>query len=556
MWYSKKLTHCSLLSIFLLGISTQAAFADNDITVYEGEYLIHQASTLRSADARRSLSLVRKGLSLRSTGRSRAAFNKQTIENDCAELELELGKLDLCEPNIEWKISATPDDPQYGSLYGLEKLDLPSAWEIQKGSKSITVAVLDTGVDYTHQDLKDNMWSNPDEIPNNGLDDDHNGWVDDVYGIDTYNEDGNPYDDHGHGTHCAGIIGARGDNGTGVVGVNWNTQIMALKFLASNGGGSTYDAIAAIDYAIAHGVDVINASFGGRFSSQALYDAVSRANDAGILFVAAAGNDNNDNDAEARYPANFDLPNVISVAATDSKDKRAFFSNYGSGTVHVAAPGVSILSTLPSNRYGSLSGTSMAAPHITGSAALILAEHPDYSPVQVKNLLINTSDVISGLSGVVTAAGRVNIRKALGAEGVPSESGGSGGSSGPEQGTIEEDLKVTLRGVTGINLKGGRFRSKVIGGTSNEEASVALTLTNKSGSVTCELGSIELGSTYKLRGAIPRRLGVQRASLSVKDTSSPERKVTTKKRIRRSKSLRSLESACSIVNARVRSINK
>ncbi len=327
------------------------------------------------------------------------------------------------ELNYKLSINATRD-PMVNSLWGLNNtgqtggrsdadIDAPEAWRIQTGSKAVTVAVIDTGGDYRHQDLAANTWRNTREIAGNGVDDDSNGFVDDVHGYDFVNRDGDPMDDNGHGTHVAGTIGAVGNNNIGVVGVNHNVSLMHLKFLDSSGNGDTLNAVRAVDYATRMGAKVINASFGGGGNSPSMFDAISRANNAGVLFVGAAGNNANNNDLNPAFPANYDVPNVISVAATDHNDQLAGFSNYGRNTVDMGAPGVNILSTLPGNRYGSFQGTSMAAPHVAGAAALLLAQNSNQSPTQLKNLLMQTVDPVASLQGKTVTGGRLNIYRAL-----------------------------------------------------------------------------------------------------------------------------------------------
>jgi len=335
------------------------------------------------------------------------------------------GNYEAVEYNYQLSINWTPNDSQFSSLWGLNNtgqtggnndadIDAVEAWDIQKGSRSVVVAVIDTGIDYTHPDLVSNIWKNSGEISGNGLDDDGNGFIDDVYGYDFANNDGNPMDDHSHGTHVAGTIGASGNNNLGVIGVSPNVSIMGLKFLRANGFGSTVNAARAIEYAVKMGAKVINASFGGGGYSNLMFDALSRANNAGVLFVAAAGNDRgNNNDANPRYPSNYDLPNVISVAATDNKDQLAYFSNYGVNTVDLGAPGVSILSTIPNNGYASNDGTSMATPHVAGAAALLLAENPSLTVTQLKQALLNSTDQVASLQGKTVSGGRLNLNKAI-----------------------------------------------------------------------------------------------------------------------------------------------
>ena len=279
----------------------------------------------------------------------------------------------VAEPDYLVQISALPNDPSFGSLWGMDNtgqnggtsnadINAPEAWNTSTGTKHTIVAVVDTGVDYLHPDLAANMWHNPRETAGNGRDDDGNGYRDDVYGWNFINNTPSVMDDNGHGTHVSGTIGAVGDNGIGVAGVNWNTQIMALKFLDKNGSGYLSNAVRAINYAVANGAKVINASFGGGGYDSAMATAINNAKAHGVIVVAAAGNDGTNNDSRAEYPANYGGDNVVAVAATDRTDNLASFSNYGRSTVDIAAPGVSIYSTLPNGRYGTYSGTSMAAP--------------------------------------------------------------------------------------------------------------------------------------------------------------------------------------------------
>jgi len=281
------------------------------------------------------------------------------------------------------------------------------------GSKNIKVAIIDTGVDYTHPDLQGNILKNTSEIAGDGIDNDGNGFVDDVYGWNFADNLANGMDDHNHGTHCAGTIGGMGNNKLGVAGVNWNVSILPIKFLNSQGSGSLESAVQAIQYATKAGVNIMSNSWGGGAYTQSLYDVIKEAKDKGILFVAAAGNDSNDNDANPSYPASYEIDNVLSVAATDNRDQIAVFSNYGRTRVHVAAPGVKILSTVKANDYAVFSGTSMATPHVAGIAALMLSSNPSLSYSQIKDTLIRTSDKVRGLSKKVVAKGRVNVYNAI-----------------------------------------------------------------------------------------------------------------------------------------------
>jgi subtilisin family serine protease len=324
--------------------------------------------------------------------------------------------------------NATPSDAQFGSLWGLNNtgqfaggvadgdIDALEAWDLQKGSEAVTVAVLDTGVDYTHPDLARNMWKNSGEVPGNRIDDDGNGYIDDVNGYDFVDQDSDPMDridiQSGHGTHVAGTIGAVGDNSIGIVGVSPKVRLMPLRFIGAK-GGTISDEVKAIDYAIRMGAKVINASYGNYGFTQIQQDAIERANRANVLFVAAAGNDRTNTDIQAHFPSNIDLPNLISVAATTLTEQLASFSNYGVQTVDLGAPGDGILSTLPGNQYGYKGGTSMAAPHVSGAAALLLAQNSSLTPAQLKNILMSTGDAIPALQGKTVSGKRLNIYNAI-----------------------------------------------------------------------------------------------------------------------------------------------
>ena len=338
------------------------------------------------------------------------------------------------EPNFAYEIQAQPNDPGFAELWALQNTGLngaaagadikaPAAWDITTGTGDVVVAVIDTGIDYTHPDLQANLWVNGAEIPGNALDDDGNGCVDDIHGINAITGTGDPFDDHGHGTHVAGTIGAAGNNETGVVGVNWNVKIMACKFLDAGGSGYTSDAITCLQYIRGlkdQGVPVVasNNSWGGGGYSQALSDAIDSQAD--ILFVASAGNSSNDADTAPSYPAAYPSSGIISVAATDSGDQLAEFSNFGRRNVDLAAPGVNILSTVPQvNRwniaggYGTLSGTSMAAPHVTGVVALLKAAAPERDWRALRNLVLSGGDPLPPLSRKTVAGRRLNAYGSL-----------------------------------------------------------------------------------------------------------------------------------------------
>ncbi len=320
-----------------------------------------------------------------------------------------------------------PNDPHFADQWALNNLgtdggkeradiDALQAWLTTQGSDDVVVAVLDSGVDYTHVDLRANMWFRPENIP--AYIDDQLGTFNDLNGYNGTDNIADPMDDNGHGTHCAGIIGAEGNNGEGITGINWKVKIMPLKFLGRGGFGSTNDAIEAINYAIDRkkkgvNVRVISASWGSTSRSKALEDTIRAAGEAGILFVAAAGNNGSNNDSRPHYPSNYDLPNVVSVAALDRTDNLASFSNFGVKTVHVAAPGKEILSTWLGDNYREASGTSMATPYVSGVAALIVANEPNITMEKLRARLLGSADKLDSLDGKVETGGRICAANAL-----------------------------------------------------------------------------------------------------------------------------------------------
>jgi thermitase len=349
--------------------------------------------------------------------------------NEAVEQFKKLPEVLDAQPNFVYHTQATPNDPRFNELYGMNKIQAVTAWNTTTGSANVVVAVIDLGVDYNHPDLNANMWRNPGETgldslgrdkATNGVDDDANGYIDDVFGIDTINHDSNPLDDGGHGTHVAGTIGAVGNNSLGVVGVNWTVRIMAIKSHDIFGNGSSASVIEAFHYATLmrnRGVNVrvTNSSWGGAPEApsfdQALKDAIDASGNAGILNVCAAGNSGTNNDVTPFYPATYDSPSILAVTASDSNDGAAF--SFGPTTVDLAAPGVGVLSTIPNSGYGMLSGTSMATPHVSGAAALICAYNPYLTVAQLKAALMNNVDVLPAFNGRCVTGGRLNVLRAI-----------------------------------------------------------------------------------------------------------------------------------------------
>ena len=404
----------SFLACTLLSVTAHAEIKDKFVA---GEYVVKLksgAQVLSSSQMKPMAAAMGGTVKDVIRGAHTMVLRKSLIERPEAVLE-QLNKhpmVEYAEPNYIYYASALPNDSKLDNLWGLVNkakgsggvdINARDAWDITTGDKNVVVAVIDTGVNYNHEDLKNNMYVNQAEAQGRpGVDDDGNGYVDDIYGYDFANDDGDPMDDNDHGTHCAGTIGAEGNNGVGVVGVNWQVSIMALKFLTGSGGGTLDGAIKSIDYATQAGVDIMSNSWGGGGFSQNLKEAIERAEAAGILFVAAAGNERNNNDSRPSYPANYDIPNVISVAAVDSRGNLASFSNYGKNTVHVAAPGVDIYSTVKNGGYRNLSGTSMATPHVSGVAALLLAADSSMSYQQLKDRMLQTAVPTAALRNKVT----------------------------------------------------------------------------------------------------------------------------------------------------------
>jgi len=375
---------------------------------------------------------------VRRVGRTGAMLVRSRAMNTAALLARLRNRADVeyAEPNFIIRIGAQPNDPSFGQLWGLQNtgqtinfvpgvpgadIDAVPAWDQTVGSTAHVVAVIDTGIDYTHPDLAANIWSAPASFTVSVAGQQIT-CAAGTHGFNAITRTCNPMDDHHHGTHVAGTIGAVGDNGIGVAGVNWTARMMGIKFIDDTGSGTIADAIAALEFAMAvkqafattgaADIRVLSNSWGDYEFSQALLDEVMATNAAGMLFVAGAGNNGFDNDILPMYPASFNAPNVISVAATTNTDNRAWFSNYGAESVHLAAPGVDILSTVPGGTYSFLSGTSMATPHVSGAAALVLSVC-EMDTASLKETLLGTVAPLPALAGITTTGGRLQVNSAL-----------------------------------------------------------------------------------------------------------------------------------------------
>jgi subtilisin family serine protease len=336
-------------------------------------------------------------------------------------------RIKLVEPNYYVKTQAIPNDSFFPQLWALNNtgqtggvagfdIHATQAWELTTGSSEVIVAVIDSGIDYNHPDLAENIWVNSGEIPDNGIDDDQNGFIDDIYGYDFADNDSDPMDENNHGTHVAGTIAAHSNNALGVTGVNWQCRVMACKFLGADGYGNVSDAIEAINYAIANGATILNNSWGWQGNpSVSLETAIINARDNGVLFVAAAGNDSIDTDNGGSYPACYEISNVISVAATDRYGDLAQFSNYGRNSVHLGAPGANIISTIRNSGYASFNGTSMAAPHVSGVAALLMAYYPEITLQDLKSRIVITGTPNQSLLQTTISGRHLNAYNALNA---------------------------------------------------------------------------------------------------------------------------------------------
>ncbi len=399
-----------------------------------GEYLIKFKRGVPRASAVRALGKA----SLKAARTYSSVPGLYLVRANDAALERAAFKADLAadpqveyiEPNFIRRASAVPNDPDYPRLWAMKNtgqtgstlpilpdIGAEAAWDVTTGSESVIVAVIDSGVDYNHEDLAANIWQNPGECDGDGVDDDNNGFIDDCHGIDTVEDDSNPMDEAGHGTHVAGIIGAVGNNGIGIAGLAWRVKILPCRFLDSQGSGADADAIECFDYLALlkqRGENIIasNNSWGSGENSRALADAIRAQRDLGILNVAAAGNDTQqDVDLIPQYPCAYDIANVMCVAsAYDSVD---IFSNFGRGTVLLGAPGYGIYSTIPGNRYDGKDGTSMATPHVTGALVLLAAQDPARSIWALRNLVVAGTVAPSQFSVPSVAEGRLNVHNSL-----------------------------------------------------------------------------------------------------------------------------------------------
>lgn len=447
-----------VIGLFIVFVMMSAAwksprssqFVDGEILVkFKGTVSAQSRETIVSSLGARTVARVR------SIGVQRLRLTGDMSVQSAIDQLYQSGAVDYAEPNYLVHASIIPNDTQFAQQWGLRNtgqtgglsgadIDAAPAWDTITGTASVLIGVLDSGLDYRHADLRNNLYTNPGEDPwsdpndpstGNKIDDDGNGLVDDWKGFNFLTDNNDVYDDNAHGTHVAGIAGAVGNNGQGVSGVCWQVRIMGLKFLNTAGDGNVGDAIEAIEYAANLGVDILNCSWGGPDYSETLRNMVSYANGQGVLLVAAAGNGGVNTDDSPEYPACFEVANVISVAASDAGDQRAVWgdenentddcgfscsnvvaavpgSNFGATTVDLAAPGKDILSTVPGG-YAVFSGTSMSAPYVSGAAALVLARNPGLTPSQLKQRLMNTVDKVSAFSGLCVTGGRLNLQKAL-----------------------------------------------------------------------------------------------------------------------------------------------
>lgn len=441
IWRSRlSRTVCATLGLMLFAASIQASA---DELVVQGEYIIQRRparpgdqQTIRQKSyavqsASKYFEVVSVGTQVRSKATSPrlVPLERSLVERDCASIRSDL-TVRTCEPNVVRHLFATPNDTNFTSQWALNNavqsdINAPEAWEVGTGTKSTLIGVIDSGIYSAHPDLTTNLWANPNE-PVDGQDNDGNGYVDDVFGVNTHFGTGQPADCNGHGTHVSGIIGAAGNNGSGISGVNWTTSLIVASIsMDCSGSASVASVIRAYDYFTdlknrGHNVRVINASFGGGTFLTAEFSALDRLRAADVLVVAAAGNSNTSNDDTAVYPANYELANVINVGATGPTKRRAVYSNFGQ-TVDIAAPGGdsdfsngAIYSTWSTEATGALlyrwiEGTSMAAPMVTGGLGLIASLQPTLSAAAMKKMVLDSATAIPELTTAVAGGRFLNL---------------------------------------------------------------------------------------------------------------------------------------------------
>lgn len=392
---------------------------------------INRATAKSVADYQSATPVVRDGWTVKSLGSGFFKLTAPGATQGVLTAWARTAGVQSVNVNAARTISKTPNDPLYAAVdnWAFSKISADKAWDTSTGALSTIVAVVDTGVDYLHPDLAANMWKNPNEVAGDNIDNDNNGWIDDVYGVNTIDGSGDPWDDQGHGTFCAGLIGAVGNNGAGIAGVNWTTQIMAVKIFDANSTTTLSAMIGGIQYvlnqkAASQNIVSANLSYGGYGFFQQELDALNQLAQTGVVVVAAAGNEANNNDITPVYPASHIVPGLISVAASTTADALAGFSNYGSSSVDLAAPGQDVLSTRANSsasfppyrgevNYSVSDGTSFAAPLVAGTAALLKAIKPSATTQQVKDAILNGVDKIPSLAGRVLSGGRLNVANAV-----------------------------------------------------------------------------------------------------------------------------------------------
>ena len=426
----------ALILVFglMLGTNAPRSYAKDTPAYVEGELLIQFRDNTSEADKEKVRGKANgvKIEKIKEKANGKGDLELTAVKGDVLALASELSKdaaVEFAEPNWIYTTGAVATDPYFtnGSLWGMGSgfgSNAAAAWAAGKtGSASVYVGIIDEGIQFDHPDLSGQVWTNPYD-PADGVDNDGNGYVDDIRGWDFDGNNNTIYDggtrgsQDDHGTHVSGTIAGKANNGIGVVGINWNVTLISGKFLGRR-GGTTANSVKAVDYftdlKTRHGLNIVatNNSWGGGGYSQALFDAVSRANSANILFVAAAGNSGTNNDVTASYPSNYNLPNVIAVAAIDKNGALASFSQYGATTVDIGAPGVGIFSTTAYNLYESYNGTSMATPHVTGAVALYASVNTGRTAAQIKAAILSSAVPTDSLAGKTVTGGRLDANGAL-----------------------------------------------------------------------------------------------------------------------------------------------